>query len=160
MIAQAVIRLRLRIAGLCQKCPKCAHIPHGHSARVWERILRINQEMIPSEHLSAAHHLQHSGSVCALHFPSPVPLCNVNYQSCWGSPMWVNQARRQMRTHTDAHESKQTSHQTAVKDGSQPQANCRAHIRTQTWVDTLHAPGRTHQLRMRPVGPCLVCGWL
>lgn len=81
-----------------------------------------------------------------------------------GSPMWVNQARshRHIRTRVSRHLIKQQLLQTAKRRRmtSFLRANCRAPMCTQTWADTVRSPRRTQRLRMRPVGPCRLCGWL
>lgn len=81
-----------------------------------------------------------------------------------GSPKWVNQARsrRHMRTRVSRHLIKQRLLQTAKgrRMTSFLRANCRAPMCTQTRADTLCSPRRTQRLRMRPVGPCRLCGWL
>lgn len=107
-------------------------------------------------------------SMRMLHFPSPVSpraliTKAVGAHLCESTRPWDR------RIHTDAHASKQTSHQTTAASNSSVggwggwrsllQANCRAQIRTQTQVDTLQS-SQEDTLTENEASGLLSCLWM
>lgn len=119
--------------------------------------------------------------VPVLHFPSPVPpraliTKAVGAHLCESTRPGDRQTRTHSHTYAEmhihiSHANKQTSHQIVAPSNSSvggwrsllQALHCCPEVRTQTLAThthTLHSPGRTLRLRMRPVGSRLVWRWL